>query len=213
MNQPVKAAEFSAARKPALGIVTAGFFLAYEKALGLEPLLEVHREKIGAERQVLVTRQDGSADLAALQGKPLATALTGEPLYVLKVVLQSKLGRESRLVAVSDPEGTVFDLAENAPDAPAMVLLEEAAWKLFAADPELNGKLKVVFTSAELPRDLVVVLRPNATGLDTAAVARTLQTMSESDQGKTILGSIRVTKFAPIDQERLARARKLFHGE
>jgi hypothetical protein len=212
MNQPVKAAEFCAARKPALGIVTAGFFLAYEKALGMEPLLEVHREKVAAERQVLVTRQDGPADLTALQGKPLATGLAAEQVYVLNVVLQGKLGQECRLVAVTDPEGAVFDLADGAAKAPASVLLEEHAWKLFAADTELAAKLKVIFASDELPRDLVVLFRPNAAGLEDAAVQKALQTMTESAAGKTVLSSVLVTKFAPVDQERLANARKLYHG-
>src|SRR5277367_6805428 len=54
MNDPVKAAEFSGKSKPALGIVTAGFYLMYAKTLGMEPLLEIKRAGVKEERCVLV---------------------------------------------------------------------------------------------------------------------------------------------------------------
>ena len=54
MNDPVKAAEFSVKSRPALGIVTAGFYLTYAKALGMEPVLEVNRT--GRERGALRAR-------------------------------------------------------------------------------------------------------------------------------------------------------------
>ena len=42
---------------------------------------------------------------------------------------------------------------KNTADA---VLVEDAAWKLFEKDEELGPKLKAVYQSDELPRDLVV---------------------------------------------------------
>src|SRR5882757_5655974 len=66
MNDPVKAAEFSGKSKPALGIVTAGFYLTYAKALGMEPLLEIKRTGVKEERYILVTKKDGAEDLAKL---------------------------------------------------------------------------------------------------------------------------------------------------
>ena len=56
MNDPVKAAEFCDKSKPALGIVTAGFYLTYAKALEMKPLLETKRMGVKEERFVLVAR-------------------------------------------------------------------------------------------------------------------------------------------------------------
>src|SRR6266404_9642837 len=75
MNDPVKAAEFSGKSKPALGIVTAGFYLTYAKALGMEPLLETKRTGVKEERYVLVARKEASDDLSKLEGKTIATPL------------------------------------------------------------------------------------------------------------------------------------------
>src|SRR5437879_2439257 len=94
MNDPVKAAEFSGKSKPALGIVTAGFYLTYAKALGMEPLFETKRTGVKEERYVLVARKEASDDLSKLEGKTIATPLAAEQRYVIGVVLQGKLGEE-----------------------------------------------------------------------------------------------------------------------
>jgi len=135
MNDPVKAVEFSGKSKPALGIVTAGFYLTYAKALGIEPLLEVKRVGVKEERCFLVTKKDGANDLAKLEGKTIATPLAGEQRYVVGVVLQGKLGEEIRLQQTMDVEGSVFDLAEGSKKAADAVLLETGAWALFKDDP------------------------------------------------------------------------------
>ncbi|MGD1020689.1 MAG: PhnD/SsuA/transferrin family substrate-binding protein, partial [Verrucomicrobiia bacterium] len=156
MNDPVKAAEYCGKSKPALGIVTAGFYLTYAKPLGIQPLLEVKRAGVKEERYVLVTRKDSPDDPAKLEGKTIATPLADEQRYVVAVVLQNKIGEEIRLRPTTDVEGAVFDLAEGAKTAADAVLIETGAWALFKDDPDSGGKLKVVYTSDELPRDLVV---------------------------------------------------------
>ena len=91
--------------------------------------------------------------------------------------------------------------------------MEEGAWTLYKDDPELGPKLKVVFESAELPRDLVVVFRPNATGLDVEKLTTTLKAMSADDTGKSVLRGIRVEAFEDVNQERLSKAQALFHAK
>jgi hypothetical protein len=212
MNEPVKAAELCAARKPPLGIVTPGFYLAYAKALGMEPLLQVKRTGMAAEKYVLVGRKDGGDRLEDWQGRTVATALAGEANYVLSVILQGKLGRESRLKPTSDAEGDLFALAESTKNAPELVLVEESAWKTFAEDGDLVAALKVLFLSDDLPKDLVVVFGANATGVDTGKVATALQEMSADESGKNILTAIRVDGFEGVDKEKLEKSEKLFQG-
>jgi uncharacterized protein YcfJ len=213
MNDPVKAAEFSAKKKPALGIVTAGFYLTYAKALGMEPLLETKRTGVKVERCVLVTRKDASDDVAKLEGKTIATPLAAEQRYVIGVVLQGKLGEEIRLKPTMDVEGAVFDLAEGGKNAADAVLLEAGAWDMFKDDPDSGGKLKVVYQSDELPRDLVVLFGQKDGGLSGDKVKQVLKDMGGSEDGQKVLRSIRVESFTDIDQTRLTNAEKLFHGQ
>jgi hypothetical protein len=213
MNDPVKAAEFCGKNKPALGIVTAGFYLTYAKALGMEPLLEVKRMGVKEERYALVARKDTSDDPAKLEGKTIATPLAGEQRYVVAVVLQGKLGEEVRLKQTMDVEGAVFDLAEGAKNAADAVLLLDGAWNVFKDDPDSGGKLKVVYQSEELPQDLVVMFGPKTDAPSDDKVKKVLKDMSADENGKKILRSIQVESFTDIDQVRLSQAEKSFYGK
>ncbi|MCG3149287.1 MAG: hypothetical protein PCFJNLEI_02747 [Verrucomicrobiae bacterium] len=200
-NDPAKAIEYVAKSKPAAGIVTPGFYITYAKALGMTPLLEVKRHKIPVERYVLVTKQ--ATELTAI--KSVATALAAEQMYVMRVVLQNKLGEELRLQPTLDEEGAVFDLVEGGKSAADAVLLEEAAWEVLRADPELGAQVKAAFTSAELPGNLVVTFGGRA---DSAKLVESLKTTPPA-----ILESIRVEVFSDIAAERLKRAEELFHAK
>jgi hypothetical protein len=210
MNDPKKAVEFCAASKPAVGIVTPGFYLTYARALGMEPLLETRRTGVAAERFIVVAKKDAGDDLT---GKIVATTFAAEERYVIGVILQDKFGRELRLKPVADVEGAVFDLVEGAKNAADAVLVEQGALPLFKDDPELGPKLKVVYESGELPRDLVVVFRPNVGELDVEKLKTTLKAMSADDAGKSVLRSIRVEAFEDVNQERLSKAQTLFHAK
>jgi hypothetical protein len=213
MNDPVKAAEFCGRSKPALGIVTPGFYLTYAKALGMEPLLETKRIGLKEERFVLVTRKEANDDLTKLEGKTIATPLANEQWYVISVILQNKLGEEIRLKPTTDVEGVVFDLAEGGKNAADAVLVETGAWDMFKDDPESGGKLKVSYQSDELPRDLVVLFVDKAEVQNTDKVKQVLKDMSGTEAGQKVLRSIQVESFVDINRARLSDAEKLFHGK
>ena len=205
LNDPTKAVEFVTTKKPAVGIVSPGFHLAYAKQLGMEALLETRRQTLPAERYVVDALKTASGDF---QGKTIATTLAKEERYVSAVILQGKFGDEVRLKAVSDVEGALFDLVEGTKNAADAVLVEEAAWKAIEKDEELGPKLKVVFTTDELPRDLVVLFRANVDGIDDGKLKAALK-----DADKQVLASIRVDAFVDVDQARLAKAQALFNGK
>jgi hypothetical protein len=202
LNQPAKAVEFVATKKPAIGIVTTGFFLAYAKALDMEPLLEVKRQDVPAERYVLVVKKSAGDEI---DGKVIGTTLSDEEVFVTRVALQGKAGDEVRLKPVTDPEGAVFDLVEAAKDAADAVLLEECLWQVFEKDEELGPKLKVAYRSEELPGQLLVMFRANAEKLPAGKVKEAFKSLSATDAGKEILASIRVAGFVDVNKERLEK--------
>ena len=107
----------------------------------------------------------------------------------------------------------MFDLVEGSKNAADAVLMEEASWRAIEKDEELGPKLKVVFISDELPRDVVVLFRPNAGDIDADKLKATLKEMSSNDAGRQVLNSIRVEAFEDVNSERLAKAQALFHAK
>jgi ABC-type phosphate/phosphonate transport system substrate-binding protein len=210
MNDPVKAAEFVAAKKPAIGVVTPGFYVTYGKALGMEPLLEIKREKVPEERYVLVAKKDAGADF---HGKIIATTLATEERYVIGVILADEHGPDVRLKNIADIEGAVFDMADATKGAADAVLMESAQWNLFKDDPELGPKLRVVLETKPLPGSLVVVFQDAAGKLDVEKLKTTLKTMSGTEAGQAILRNIRVDAFVDLDKDRLTRAEARFLGQ
>jgi len=196
MNDPQKAAELVAVKKPAVGIVTPGFYFAHADAL--TPLLEVQRAGVPVEKYVVVARKGTD-----WKGKPVATSLAAESRYVQRVILRG----ESPLTPVADVETALFDLAAG--KGAAAVLVEAEAWKLFAGDPELAGELVVVQESEALPGSLVVACA-GWTGGD--RLKQALKKMGETEEGKKVLASLRVAAFTEVDQDRLKQAEKRFHG-
>lgn len=211
MNDPAKAVEFCAKKKPQFGIVTPGFYLAYAKELRMQPLLEVRRQKVESERFVLVMKTGADAGLDALKGKTIATTLAAEERYVLGVILQDKLS-ETRLKAVTDVEGAVMDLVEGVKSAADAVLMEEGAWKVIEKDEELGPKLKTIYSSEELPGALLVAFHTPACCDRFGKIKKAFQSLQETAEGREALGSIRVEKFADVNEDRLKRAQELFLG-
>jgi hypothetical protein len=212
LNDPVKAVEFCTTKKPPVGIVTPGFYLAYQKALGMEPLLEVRRQKIPTERYVVVVKKSAGDGLDAVRGKVLATTLAAEERYITGVILRDKVA-ELRLKSVTDIEGAVFDLVEGAKEAADAVLLEEAAWQAMEKDEELGPKLKVAHRSEDLPGTLVVAFGANVGKLDLCKLKNALTSLNKSEGGRQTLGSIRVEAFDKLDEARLKKARESFLGK
>ena len=212
LNDPQPAIELCSKQNVAVGIVTPGFYLTYAKALGIEPLLEVRRAGVAEERYVLVAGKEASAKPEEWAGKSIATTLAPEKRYVMGVILQAKFGEEVRLQPTADLEDAVFRVAEHAAKAPDGVLLEEAAWKLYADDPDLGSKLKVVYRSEPVPGPLLVKFSPKAGGLDFDKLKSTLLSLNQTEDGKRLLASIQVASFALIDEARLKAAKEKFNG-
>jgi len=212
LNEPAKAVELCTTKKPPVGIVTPGFYLAYQKALQMEPIAEVRRQQVPAERYVIAVKKSAADGLDAVRGKVVATTLAAEERYILGVILQDKVA-EMRLKPVNDIEGALFDLVEGAKEAADAVLLEEAAWQILSKDEELGPKLKTAYRSEELPGPLVVAFCPNVGKLDLAKLKTTLTTLHKSEEGRQTLSEVRVEAFEEVNTARLKKCMELFLGK
>jgi ABC-type phosphate/phosphonate transport system substrate-binding protein len=112
-----------------------------------------------------------------------------------------------------DVEGAVFDLADGAKNAADAVLLEAGAWNVFKDDPDFGGKLKVLYQSGELPRDLVAAFGPRTDAARDDKVKKILKDMSADENGRKILRSIQVESFVDVDTARLSIVEKQFYGK
>ena len=164
LNDPSQAVEYCAAKKPAIGIVTPGFYFERAGSLGMDPLLETRRQGVAEERYVVVARKSAGDGLESFKGKSIWTTLAAEEKYVAAVILQGKAGG-SLLKPISDVEGAAFDVVDTVSRAGDGVLMEEETWKVLAQDGEIGPKLKVVYRSDLLPCQLVVAFRANVGGL------------------------------------------------
>lgn len=200
VNDPAKAVEYITRRKPTLGIVTPGFYLTYARALGMDAVAEVKRQKVDIERYVLVT------PVRKKMVVTVASPLAAEPGYVQAVILQGRYGDELRLQTVTDVEGAVFDMAEAKKDAADGVVMEEGVWQVLSTDAELSKQLKVAFTSEALPGNLVVTFRGQ---VEPAKVRSALQALDGND----VLKQIRVASFTEVNGDRLKAAEDLFRGK
>ena len=168
----------------------------------MEPVLEIKRQQVPVERYVLVTK---GAVLDALADKTIATPLALEPQFVTGVILQNRLGAGVRLQPITDVEGAVMDLVEGAKNAPAAVLMEEGIGQVIHADAELGPQVKAVFTSDELPGNLVVTFGGKGT------VGKLKDALKATPA--EILSSIRVETFSEVNMERLKKAEERFCGK
>jgi hypothetical protein len=119
-----------------------------------------------------------------------------------------------------DVADDVFVLAEepDAPDAPAALLLDDELRRFFAErDPDLWQRLRVVWTSTPLPRELVLAIGPDAQWpqerLDAlgAAFCTELGSVREADGGDEVgaklLRQMNSDGFSPPDRDLLERIR------
>ncbi len=131
----------------------------------------------------------------------------------MAVILQGKLGHELHFEESADPEEALFALVEKTTDAAEVVLVPQVLWELYSEDPDLQGSLQLAYSSEDLPHDLLVIFGDHPSALAAETLSTTVTAMNDDEEGKQVLQSIRVARFAPIDQERLERARQLFDGK
>ena len=82
--------------------------------------------------------------------------------------------------------------------------MEEGAWQVIHADAESGAQVKAVFTSNELPGNLVVIFNGKLDAGKLKAAVRMIPA--------EILSSVRVESFTEVNAARLGQAEELFNA-
>ena len=212
-DDAAEAAELLAERPTRLAIVPPGFYLAHAEDADLRLRVVASVPRLGAvtERYRLVTRRGANApaDLQALHDETVAIQGWPDPRYLRRVVFATDAEElPFELVPTRNLADTVFDLVEPEPDAdgPAAILVDDAQFRFLERDELVWPELKVVWSSAELPRDLVVACGRDWDDSAVAKLRTALLAFDDHDQGREVLKLMGSPGFAQPDTDRLVAA-------
>jgi hypothetical protein len=192
--------------KPDAGValVTLPFYLAHREDLGLKARLSVEMKSVGlTERWTLVAKK-GRVKSPADLGTMTVSSIAGYAPNFVRGVLGS-WGRipDSAKVEVNTQVLSALRKAATAGDVAVLLDGEQAASLSslpFAKD------LDVVARSEPMPAALVATVRNNTPEKRWPEIEKALLAMSSDPKGIEALGSIRMVRFAALDQAKLAAA-------
>jgi len=197
-------------RDPVLAFVPPGVYL--EHLRGDEhatPVAELPRFGASAQRYHLVVPADGPDTLDALRGGVVRLPEGTDRRYLSRVAAPPSLDltADVQLEESANMDDEVFLLTEGpmGDDRPADALLFDEDLKRFYEDDDFVWpELKVIWSSAPLPRDLVVALGPSWDADARQALQEALLTMSEHEEGEELLELMNSSGFASVNEERLS---------
>jgi hypothetical protein len=207
--EPTEAGGVARIKQSGLAVVSLPFFLKHEKELGLQPRLEaVQAGRPARERWTLVAQKGRVKSGRALAGFTIVSAAAFAPGFVRGAV--RSLGPLPADVKLVESGAVLSSLRRAAAGEPVAVLLDGPQEASLASLP-FAGKLEVVAQSPPLPAGLVVtdsrVSRESWTSIEAALLG-----LSSGGGGSEALAAIHTARFAPLDGQALAAARKMYSG-
>ena len=204
-------------KSPSIALVSPGFYLKYLRAprLDAQVLAMVPRLGTSVDRYYLVMRQDARADsLMGLRGKTVRTSAAIDWPYLQRVVFPKDMlpGEHFVLEASTNLADDLYAMTESddQEDAPDALLFDQELLQFFASDDLLWPQLKVIWTSAELSRDLVIALGPGwDDSLRNQCLAALLEIGDQQD-GRKVLDLMQSEGFARPNRELLSRAMEAY---
>jgi ABC-type phosphate/phosphonate transport system substrate-binding protein len=211
-NREAQALALLEASRPSLVFAPPGFYLEHlrDPALGACVVLSVPRFGKKVERYHLVAVKDsGPKSLDELRGKRVHGGFELDLPYLQRAVFPAGRG-PPELFALQPSQNLaddVFSMLEGGEEEepPDALLLDEGGLRFFADDDLVWPRLAVVWTSAELPRDLVVTVGGGWDDAARRALVDALTGMSAEPAGKRLLALMQSEGFALPDTELLAR--------
>lgn len=191
----------------AIGLVTLPFFLAHREALKLKARLSVQTASAGlTEQWTLVAKKGrvkGPADLSAMTVSSIAGYA---PNFV-----RGALGSWGRIPDTTKIETStqILSALRKAATGPDLAVLLDGEQAASLASLPFANELEVVTRSAAMPSALVATVGTHKRWLE---IEKALLAMSSDPQGIAALGTIRMVRFAPLDDKALAAAMAAWGG-
>jgi hypothetical protein len=198
-NAPADALRLIRDERPAVAIVSPGFYFRYKADLELTVLAEARRGGKDGEQYTLagLTEADGYP-----AGKRIATTLALDTEWLNRAVLPAPEGAAPvRWVRVTNLFDAGYDMVDGQDDAPDFVLLDRVSLAAFKADDDL-ADLKYGEPGKLLPQDLVVEVAGRL-GDTRDTLKRVLAALDGDDEGRRIGELIQSPTFNAPDTERL----------
>jgi hypothetical protein len=198
-------------RNPVLAFVPPSVYLEHLRGpeRAATPVVEIPRFDATAQRYHLVVPKNGPSGLDALRGGLVRVPEGADPTYLSRIVLPPSFqpGPDVQLETAENMNDEVFLMTEGplGDEQPADALLLDSDLKhFFETDDLVWPKLKIIWTSEPLPRDLVVTLGPSWDAASRQALTDTLLQMSQNDTGAKLLELMNSSGFRPVQEERLS---------
>lgn len=198
-------------QQPLFALVSPAFFLEHlEKTAA--PINQIPRFGLNVEHYYLVAAKSGPASLSALKGKTVRTLVLEEANYLKKVVFPPSFqpGGDFALRQASNMADEVFLMTEKEKGAADALLMDEELLHFFQSDPLVWPALKVLWTSEDLPRDLVVNLDNRLSASEIQQLQKAFAEMPKDPLGSKLIQLMQTSGFVPVNQGLLDRARTRF---
>lgn len=205
---------------PSLVVVPVGFYLEHlrDPKRAARVVASVPRFGAVVEHYYLVAIADGGpASLAALRGKTVRGAAEIDWPYLQRVVFPDGSTPPEHFALEPSPNlaDDVFAMVErdDGDPAPDALLVDHALREFLADDDLVWPHLKVIWTSAALPRDLVVTLGDGWDDDRRRQLLAALTAMKDDEHGKRLLELMQSDGFAAPDLALLQSTAKAYDRE
>jgi len=220
-NHPDTAAAIMKHHPPIMAYVPAGFYFKYfhEKKQPVAPIAQAPRFGKNIEHFYIVTTKSGPATLDAIKGTVVRTAFGIDWDYLRRMVFPSDFqpGIQFKLEESQNLADDLFLLIESANHKkvntePVALLLDEELKHFFEVDDLTWPKLKIIWTSEDLPRDLFVAIGAQWAEADRKGLFDALVKMNTDPKGKELLDLMQSSGFTRVDTPLLNRTKEKYYA-
>jgi hypothetical protein len=194
----------------AVALVPLPFFLRYREQLKLRPIAQAHPISGATEVWSLVAGRGALKGPSSLAGWEVTGMPGYAPAFVRKVAL-ADWGTVPDEVPVSFTARAVSALRKAAAGDKLAVLLDSTQTEALPALP-FSKDLEVVASSHPLPASLVCAVGDRLAENDAAKLVRALLGLGETESGRDLLVTLRMTEFHKPDMNAIGQAERAFDG-
>ncbi len=226
-NTPELAKALMEKHQPVLAFAPPGFHLMFldgDKDSST-PILQLPRFGAEIERYYLVASKSGPENLRQLQGHTVRSTFSVDSKYLRAVVFPREFapGDFFKLQPSGNLADEVFLMVENESGgfgtgetgAASALLFDEETKRFFEEDEMVWPKLKTIWSSDPLPRDLVICIGDSWTNERKEQLRDALLTMPDGPQGEALLELMQSSGFGAIDAGMLTQVVRKYraHGK